>query len=307
MLRREQDQLQKMGVRVVLRADMVSGGMDLRRLHRFSTMNPIWQTKLKKAAEALDETSAHTLLASEENLMGTMPAVRSKGFYPHFTRLTRGLARLSKMVEEKATIAPRLVIRRQDRYLESVYAFRVSRGLAQGFDSFVRSVTKTKVSWLALAKSLGGLPANVQPQIALLEAWPKPKAGDKALAFLIGDHDVQMQTKRLTGNTRHSETALRLMLAMNKAKIAWQSADWKQDVFDLVDIYQDEPEADLIFALKDRVPARGYTRLAQVYAPTEKLFFDDKQRQEMLASVAQENAELMRMQMVVSPADTWNG
>ena len=307
MLRREQDQLQKMGIRVVLRADMVSGGMDLRRLHRYRTMNPIWQTKLKKAVAALEDTSAHTLLASEENLMGTMPAVRSKGFYPHFTRLTGGLARLGKMLEGKATIAPRLVVRRQDRYLESVYAFRVSRGLSIGFDSFIKSVTKSKVSWLALAKSMGGLPANVQPQIALLEAWPKPTAGDKALTFLIGDHDVQMQTRRLTGNTRHSETALRLMLAMNKAKIAWQSADWKQDVFDLVDIYQDEPEADMIFALKDRVPVRDYTRLTQVYSPTEKLFFDDEQRQTMLASVAQENAELMRMSMVVSAAETWNG
>ncbi|MBO6506505.1 MAG: hypothetical protein JJ850_00315 [Kordiimonadaceae bacterium] len=307
MLRREQAQLRENGIKVLLRADMVAGGLDLRRLHKYHSVNPIWQSKLKRAVLAVDETNAHTLLASEENLMGTMPAVRSKGFYPHFRRLVSGLARLSSMVDGKAIIAPRLVIRRQDRYLESVYAFRISRGLNQDFDSFIRNVTKAPVSWLKLAQSLAKLPASVQPKIALLEAWPKPTAGDQALAFLIGENDLNLQTKRLTGNTRHSETALRLMLALNKAKIEWQSADWKQDVFDLVDIYQDEPEADLIFALKDRIPKRHYARFSQLYSPQAKLFFDDEQRQAFLDGVTESNAELMAMDMVVSEPETWNG
>lgn len=307
MLRREQAQLRQHGVKVLLRADMVAGGLDLRRLHKYHSVNPIWQRKLKAAALALEETNAETLLASEENLMGTMPAVRSKGFYPHFGRLVRGLARLSIMVEGRATIAPRLVIRRQDRYLESVYAFRVSRGLDLDFDTFIRNVTKAPVSWLKLANALAALPATIQPQIALLEAWPKPTAGDQALSFLIGENDLELQTRRLTGNTRHSSTALRLMLALNKANIKWQTASWKQDVFDLVEIYQDEPEADLIFALKDRVPQRHYARLKQVYSPTAKLHFDDAQRKSLMDGLADSNAELMRMDMVVSDPETWDG
>lgn len=97
------------------------------------------------------------------------------------------------------------------------------------------------------------------------------------------------------------------MLALNKAKIEWQSADWKQDVFDLVDIYQDEPEADLIFALKDRIPKRHYARFSQLYSPQAKLFFDDEQRQAFLDGVTESNAELMAMDMVVSEPETWNG
>lgn len=307
MLRREQAQLRENGIKVLLRADMVAGGLDLRRLHKYHSVNPIWKSKLNRTVSALDETDAHTLLASEENLMGTMPAVRSKGFYPHFGRLARGLAKVSTMVEGKATIEPRLVIRRQDRYLESVYAFRVSRGLGQDFDTFIRNVTKTPVSWLKLVQALDGLPSSVQAQVALLEAWPKPTAADQALAFLIGENPLNLQTKRLTGNTRHSETALRLMLALNRAKVNWQKADWKQDVFDLVDIYQDEPEADLIFALKDRIPERHYARLKGIYSPKAKLFFDDAQRQEFLAEIAESNAELMQMDMVVSAPNTWDG
>lgn len=284
---------------------MVSGGMDLRRLHRYRLVNPSWQRKLRQIAQSLCAMDHEILLASEENLMGTMPAVRGHGFYPHFDRLIRALARLDVLVDARVQIAPRLVVRRQDHYLESVYAFRVSRGLEKGFDSFLRTVTRSPISWLRLGHEMSRLPATIDPAIALLEAWPKPAAAEKALGFLIGPNDVELSAHRLTGNTRYSSSGLRFILALNRAKIAWQNADWKRDVFDLVDIYRDEPEADLAYAIKHRVSARDFARFERHYSPDGKLGFNSNERAAFLAQYADENREFLSLPIVAGTTDSW--
>ena len=284
---------------------MVAGGMDLRRLHRYHTVNPIWQKKLKHTAQAIHDSRYDIIVASEENLMGTMPGVRSKGFYPHFSRLIRGVERLRRMLDD-VVIAPRLVIRRQDKYLESVYAFRVSRGMDRDFDNFVRRATKRPISWLRLARHLQSLPEPVEPKIALLEAWPKGRSAVQALQFLIGEHELEPAVRRLTGNTRHSAVALRLILAMNKAKIAWREAGWRQDVFDLVEIYRDSPEADISFVLKERVSKREFDRFTKSYSPEARLGFSDDERAVFLANYEAENKRLLAMDIVGSPASAWD-
>ena len=285
---------------------MIAGGMDLRRLHRYHTINPIWQKKLKHTVQALDDSRHDTIVASEENLMGTMPGVRSKGFYPHFHRLVRGMGRLQMMLDGKVTIAPRLVIRRQDKYLESVYAFRVSRGMDRDFHRFVRSATRRSISWLRLARHLASLPSPVEPRIALLEAWPKGRAAAQALQFLIGDHDLEPSVRRLTGNTRHSPVALRLILALNKAGIVWQEAPWRQDVFDIVEIYREDPHADIRFALQGRLSKREFGRFERYYSPEAKLGFSSDERAEFLSEYADENHRLLALDIVGSPADAWD-
>lgn len=305
LLRREQDQLLDRGVRVHLRADMVSGGIDLRRLHRYTLVNPSWQRKLKQISQSLCAMEHDVLLASEENLMGTMPAVRGHGFYPNFDRLIRALTRLDALVGDSVEIAPRLVVRRQDHYLESVYAFRVSRGFDRGFDSFVRTVTRSPISWLRLGQAMSRLPATVDPAIALLEAWPKPAAADKALDFLIGPNNVELSAHRLTGNTRYSSSGLRLILALNRAKIDWQNAAWKRDVFDLVDIYRDNPDADLAYVVKHRLEARAFARFEKHYTPDGKLGFSSNERDALLAQYADENREFLNLPIVAGTTDSW--
>lgn len=305
MLRREQTELLAHDIKVLLRADMVAGGVDLRRLHRYHSVNPIWQKKLKDTVFAVDNIENDTMLVSEENLMGTMPAVRSKGFYPHFGRLVRGMERLGAMLPDQVSIEPRLVVRRQDRYLESVYAFRVSRGLAQGFDRFLKNVTKSSISWCRLAQQLEKLQPAISPKIALLEAWPKPTAADQALRFLVGPNECRLSSGRLTGNTRHSHATLRLMLALNKAKIQWRTAPWKQDVLELADIYRDEPEADMVYVLKDRVSKRDYSRFERAYNPSAKLGFEDAQREFFLSDLSADNEDFLKREIVISPADAW--
>ena len=305
-LRREQQQLADNGIGITLRADMVGGGLDLRRLHRYHTINPVWQKKLRDIASALDNSKYDMLVASEENLMGTMPGVRGSGFYPHFHRFVSGVNRLQSIVGDAFFIAPRLVIRRQDKYLESVYAFRVSRGLDQGFERFLKSVPARKVSWLRLAEHLRSLPDTTDPQVALLEAWPKGSAASLAIKFLVGDNNLEPSVRRLTGNTRHSATALRLILAFNKAKIRWQDEPWRQDVFDLAEIYKDDQDADISFAVKGRLSDKEFKRFTKNYSPTAKLGFDAEERQRFLASFAEENRRLLSLSIVSSPKDAWD-
>lgn len=304
LLRREHDALTGAGVGVFLRADMTTGGFDLRRLHRYRRANPIWRAKLQKTARAIEAIPQQVLVVSEENIMGTMPAVRSNSFYPHFANLVQSLVKLASLSREPLTIAPKLVVRRQDHYLESVYAFRVSRGLALGFDDFVKTATRTRISWLGLAKAFDGVPSSVLPSVGILEAWPKPTAAAQALAFLIGDNRIELSQSRLTGNTRRTPTDLRLMLAMNRAKIDWRDAAWEPDIFGGA---KDEGglEDGAIGMLRTCLSAVELQRFQEHYRQTEKLIFTSDERTAFLAGYSQENEELMAMPIVNGPMGVW--
>lgn len=300
MLRRELVPLANQGIRVHLRADMAARGMDFRRLHRYRSMNPLWQAKLQDIATRLAAMTEDMLLASEENLMGTMPAVRGHGFYPHFDQLVRGLAKLDAMTGNTIQIAPRLVVRRQDHYLESVYAFRVSRGLTKTFDTFLASVGGTSISWLRLAKLLAALPGTCVPSVAILETWPKPSAANKALEFLIGPNDVPLSARRLTGNTRYSSAQLRFILALNQAKIVWQDAGWREGVVG------SHAGDGALQKLKDCISASEYARFLQQYSPEAKIGFSDTERAQFLADYAQKNQEFFSLPIVCADAGIWD-
>ncbi len=304
LLRREHNALGGEGIGVFLRADMAAGGFDLRRLHRFRRANPVWRAKLQKTARALEAMQQQTVLVSEENIMGTMPAVRSNRFYPHFSNLVQSLVKLAELSREPLTIAPRLVVCRQDHYLESVYAFRVSRGLTLGFDEFIKTATRTRISWLRLAKAFDGAPSSVLPSIAVLEAWPKPTAAAQALAFLIGDNTIELSQSRLTGNTRQSSADLGLMFALNRSRINWRDAAWQQDVFG--GPKGEEALGDSAIAgLRTYLSAIEFQRFHEHYGQSAKLTFTRDERTAFLAGYRQENEELMAMSTVKSPMGVW--
>ncbi len=306
LLRREHTALAGEGIGVFLRADMAAGGFDLRRLHRYRSLNPVWRSKLTKTARSIEGMQQQTLVVSEENIMGTMPAVRSSQFYPHFSSLVQSLVKLAELMREPLTIAPRLVVRRQDHYLESVYAFRVARGLAMGFDDFIKAATRTRISWLELVRAFDGAPPSIAPSVGILEAWPKPTAGAEALEFLIGDNTIKLSQRRLTGNTRSSAAELGFMLAMNRAKIGWRGADWVNDVLGhLQSGVSGEIEAE--YALKQAVSAAVFKRFDRHYSSANKLGFDDNERAVFLANYSEENKELLAMPIVSSKADVWLG
>ncbi len=305
LLRREQTALAGEGIGVFLRADMVDGGFDLRRLHRYRRLNPVWRSKLTRTARSIEKMQQQTLLVSEENIMGTMPAVRSSRFYPHFSNLVQSLVKLAALMREPLTIAPRLVVRRQDHYLESVYAFRVSRGMALGFDDFIKAATQTRISWLALVRAFDGVPPSIMPSVGILEAWPKPTAAAQALEFLIGENPIELSKPRLTGNTRSSALKLGFMLAMNRANIGWRGAVWADDVFGgLQSSVSGEAEAEYI--LKQTVGAAAFKRFSSQYSSANKLGFEDRDRSLFVESYREENRQFLQLDMVSSDGSVWS-
>lgn len=246
-----------------------------------------------------------TLVISEENLMGTMPMVRTAQFYPHFHRLVQGLGRIHAGLERTVQIAPRLVVRRQDRYLESVYAFRVSRGFQGSFDEFVSKTGDMRSSWLRLAEQLSTLPAGLDTRIAMIESWPKGSGSTKALEFLIGPNDLTMSVRRLTGNTRWPKLALRAALAMNRAGINWRDEDWSGGFFkNLEDIAdgKDEGPHDLLQPFLD---GDAYRRFSDHFAAEVKLGFNDTDRKDFLKAHEAENKAFCAMPMVQGDYGLW--
>lgn len=305
LLHREQTGLAHEGIGVFLRAEMAVGGFDLRRLHRYRSLSPIWRAKLVRTARAIEAMQQQTLVVSEENIMGTMPAVRSNRFYPHFSSLVQSLVKLAELVREPLTIAPRLVVRRQDHYLESVYAFRVSRGMAMGFDDFIKAATRTRISWLGLVKAFDGVPSSVVPAVGILEAWPKPTAAAQALQFLIGDNAIGLSQPRLTGNIRRSAIELGFMLAMNRAKIDWRATDWVEGALAAVQT-DGHDKAEALYVLKEAVKATAFKRFESHYSNTEKLCFGDHERGLFIESYSEENKQFFQMDMVSSDASVWS-
>lgn len=301
LLRREHDVLEGADIRVFLRADMIAGGFDLRRLHRYRRGNLLWRSKLAKTARAIEAMPQQTLIVSEENIMGTMPGVRSNRFYPHFFNLVQSLVKLSELGKKPLLIAPRIVVRRQDHYLESVYAFRVSRGLSASFDAFIKAATRTRISWLGLSKAFDATPPSISPAFALLEGWPKPTAADQAMTFLIGENSLELSQPRLTGNIRRSAFELKLMLAMNRAGIDWRGAPWKEHLLNT----PPDNEAEALRLLKQHLSAEQFQRFEGHYSQLFKLGFDDGERAAFVEGYREENSQFLRGDFVQSDASVW--
>lgn len=302
LLARERKAIAEAGAAVILRADTEAGGLNLRRLHRYRAQNPFWRLKLRRAVGVARRLPQNTVIISDENLMGTMPMVRGSGFYPYFDHLVAGIGRLAILLGDEALIEPRLVVRRQDRYLESVYAFRVSRGLKAGFDDFIRDVMRERICWHRLAGALGTLPDNVRPRIGALEAWPKHTGAVQALAFL-GLEDVTLTGgTRLMGNRRHSARELALMLALNRAGVAWRKSDW----FKSVRAIAADSDAALLRALGEYLPHAELDTVATHFDPAAKVAFAAEERAHLLADYSEDNAAFFKHPLVAADPSAWD-
>lgn len=309
LLTRERDALKNAGVAVVLREDMKNGVLDLRRLHRYRPYNPLWWLKLRRAANpgTFPQHTMTTTIISEENLMGTMPVVRGHGFYPHFEKLAQGILKLGTLAGDRFIVHPRLIARRQDRYLESVYAFRVSRGLPLSFDAFVRAATKTRISWLRLARALDSVSGeDVIPKVAVLEAWPKLSSAREALTFLEVSSSMELQSPRLTGNVRYSPNGLSLMLALNRAQINWLSQNRLTDVVQEIAAEPGLSLAGILNRCDERLSSKEMQALRDHLTESPKLGFDASERAALLADYAQENRHFLSMDMVQADTEIWN-
>ncbi|WP_262693906.1 hypothetical protein [Kordiimonas aquimaris] len=285
-------------ISIVMRSDMERGVLDFRRLHRFNRLNPMWIYKLRRLADDIKRSASHTIVVSEENIMGTMPGVLSPDFYPYFPRLIGSFAFLVERLAPEWTVCPRLVVRRQDHYLESVYAFRVSRGLTLGFNDFLAQIDISSLSWVPFLDQLINLRDVCNVKIAALEMWHGDSAAKEAARFLEISDVEDMEFQRLRGNRRHDPEALTFILACNRMGIdGSQVFDAKQA--SLIDC------AALVEQLGDQITPQQRSQLISEISKPVELGFSASDRNSFLAVLEDQNNEFLNHESVISNSAVW--
>lgn len=295
-LRRE---LKETSVSIVMRRDMECGILDFRRLHRFNRLNPMWIYRLWRLADDIKKSASRTIIVSEENIMGTMPGVLSSEFYPYFSKLISGFAFLAGQLTSEWEICPRLVVRRQDHYLESVYAFRVSRGLMLGFNDFLAQFDVSSLSWLPFLDQLSSLQDTCDVKIAAIETWRGDNAVNEAAQFLEIPHKPEMNLQRLRGNRRYDEKTLRLMLACNRAGV-----EGNIDL-DKAQLHTGNPTA-IIEQFGDRITSKQRSQLINELSDPLELGFSEFGRHSFMAAFKDQNNEFLNHDSVVSGSTVWD-
>jgi len=214
MLRDYRASIEALGTTVLLREDLEGwlSGRQLRLLYRCERGSLVSALRLKLAQRMLARLPTDRVVISEELLLGLMPGVRDAGFYPHFSNFLTAVKALAKSFD----VELRFIARRQDRFLESVYAFRVPRGLRASFPDYVASIGLEKVSWLGLLRQVEEAGLQGCCRFGVLESAPAAARGQWAMDFLgLGDVATGQEI-RLSGNRRRSEAELLDMLGAHK-------------------------------------------------------------------------------------------
>ncbi|MCJ9430714.1 hypothetical protein [Kordiimonas marina] len=303
LLRKKRADLAAGGVALFLREDMEApdAAVDLRGLYRGGRWPFGRKGGLAKIADAIEALPENHVLVSEENLTGTMPGLYDDAFYPGFATFAGALAALGDRVD----MAARMVVRRQDKYLESVYAFRVAFGFAGDFPAFLKRVDTAALSWMRLAAEADKAGLGGHCRFQVLEAWPKGQAGDDALAFLRVDEAVRVGGHPFRGNASFGEADLKLLLALNWLNLGYDIAWRREKLFPALRRREGRDDAAVL-------DAAGLTLtpddLASIRAMTDApvvLKLEDEARAAMLAQYRDENRAFLSHAMTDAPLDVW--
>lgn len=302
LLERRRTDIEAAGTRLLLRDDLMTVffGQSIRLLYRYRRYLPQAQVRLARARAGLKAARADTTLISEENLIGMMPGLFSHRFYPNLPYFIRALALLSRSVD----IHPRFVVRRQDRFLESVYAFRVLRGYTLSFPDFLASMGARSLSWFMLVRQLERYGLDRSARLVPLEAWPKEEAPAQAMAFLDHSHVPLPHGERLSGNPSLSRDALKLLLAMNRMALGVDK-DWRKQTF-LPLLRTSGPSVYLPEAAGLPVTAEIRATLADNLAQDISVGFTDRERNDLMNFYTRHNAEFLGHPIVGQPTELWH-
>lgn len=302
LLERCRADIEGAGTRLLLRKDLMPGffGQSVRLLYRHRQYLPQAQVRLARARAGLKATRLDTTLISEENLIGMMPGLFSHRFYPSLPYFIRALALLSRSVD----IHPRFVVRRQDRFLESVYAFRVFRGYTLSFADFLASTGARSLSWFTLVRQLERYGLDRTARLVPLEAWPKEQAPALAMAFLDHGHIPLSDGERLSGNPSLGRDALKLLLAMNRMGLGMEK-DWRRREF-MPLLRTSGPSVYLPEAAGLPVTAEIRATLADHLAQNISVGFTDTERDALMNFYTRHNAEFLGHPIVGQPTDLWH-
>jgi hypothetical protein len=300
ILERRREELARRGTAALVREDLTRGRLigRLLAMHR-GALNGI------PAVWPIRRLPGSGVVVSEENLLGTMPGHRSDGLYPGHARAIRGLRLLGRAFDVRV----RWIVRRQDRFIESVYAFRVSRGATVDFHSFVAR-SGGHLRWLPVARALAasGLDVRIALFEELFDAGTEARVGE--LLEIEGSEAWREPLRR--GNVGMRGPALNIVRFLNR-EAGLDARERRAAIAALRGAARRGrlPSARTAAAAFE---SAGVPRLA-AFAPDALAFaerepppgFDEAGRRELLARYDEENRELLRLSIVRADRDRWAG
>lgn len=170
----------------------------------------------KQIVAELHKIPNRQILISEENLIGGMPVMRSGSKLP-YPKLENFLQSLSNW-QQDFEILPRVIVRRQDRWIESLYAFQIYRGLAARFSEFTAYFSKINLDWNVLLDSLQQHGLLENSSIAPLQCFSGKSCGEWVPDFLALN-PAAFEDKDVGTNERMLVRDLKVFWALNK--IGW--------------------------------------------------------------------------------------
>ncbi len=105
----------------------------LNALYQYNSLNPFMARRVSGLAKRL--SAEGKLIISEENILGRMVGVKDHSLYAGSANLFKRFATVRKKM--KADLRLVMMLRPQDSLIESLYAFRVTRGERCSFNDFV--------------------------------------------------------------------------------------------------------------------------------------------------------------------------
>jgi len=301
LLRRNRGGIEAQGVALFLREDLAENAqkMAVNRLYEYRFWKPGSQLAVARTSATLATLSAKTILISEENLMGIMPGHLGHGFYGKFAGFCQALSKLSKTVE----VHPRLIVRRQDSFIESAYGFRVAFGLREDFREFAARFKADEMSWNRMVTAIEKNKLDKHSRIDVLEAWPDEGKTEHLLSFL-GLEGVPLEGGGLrSGNSRFGEEGLALLLAMNRTGIGLD-INWRQQVLFPAFRKADPPTPELVQQLLGTSDEEIAVLKAALSMPMRFRFKPDE-RQALLHALRDENTRFLAHPLVGVSPEVW--
>ncbi|UTW59593.1 hypothetical protein KFE96_04610 [Kordiimonas sp. SCSIO 12603] len=296
LLKTQREKLEENGVSLVLRSDMCAHeNLDMRRFYA----SRWWRSKKTgPVVDGLDALGGNSVIVSEEGLPGIMPGIRSMRAYPTVDVFAKKIAEFSPRFD----VQPRLMLRRQDKFIESVYAFRVSRGMNMSFRDFVKKVPTADLDWRRFTKTFEKVGLKNSEFYVLEDLQGEGFAGK--LIEMVGLKDVLETPARLPkGNGRQSVEALKLALALNKAELLTVSDDRKQFVYRKFEKKRALTAEECLYELPINPIEKD--RVRSLMEEETSFEFTDEERMKFLAKYETANSELLAHDFVKADADIW--
>lgn len=294
-LRANREALRQQGIAVLLRPDLKADrALDMRTWHRRLALDPRMWDHTGRLVRRLKAIDPNHIIISEEGLISLMPGLKSRTFYPHIEVFLKRLRPLRSQIDLRL----RFIVRRQDRFLESVYAFRLFRGLTDDFETFHRSFPPECFDWNHIAGALERSGLADQTRIAVLEAMPLPRIADTLNEFLDCDLAEPLSVNR--GNKSIAKESLPLFLALNRAGGMPSPAERRRLL--LPHMKNRALEAsDLAQILTPKM----YAKVMDLYTSVHSVQFSAKDRADWLSVYAGANAKFFDKPYVDADSDIW--